>query len=371
MKKRLLSLLLCASVVFSVCACGDSNTEDTEATQTETVEKPSVTKLADYTDWSVVLSGEYEITDEVVASYFSDVLYNVGVGLVEVTDRDTVQDGDIVVVDYTGYLNGEAFTGGSATSQWIDVSNNTCINSSTGATQGAYIDGFSAGILGAKVDETVSSDVTFPEDYSSEDLAGQLATFEFKVYGIYTEVTMENITDEFVAENLQEFYEVATVDELVAFLQEDIAYNYLINYLIDNSTYDISEEYLYYRLEDYQDFLADYYYSSYGVDLETFLSYSGYTLDEAQVEWLEEVQGQIKAELIFSALVEDKGLSHDEDAHQEYLDTVISASSVFADAEAIYKYISYGNAEAGEIYLKDQQAVRDVILEDYRSWSAQ
>lgn len=371
MKKRFLTIVLCGALALSMIACGNNkdNADTQNPTQSDSqsasTETPSIEELADYSDMSVVLSGDYAITDEVLDAYFTNTLYGAGVGVIKVTDRDTVQEGDIVKADYTGYLNGVAFEGGAATNQWIDVSNNCGINTSTGASSGGFIDGFTDGLLGAKIEEKVSSEVTFPEKYSSnEDLAGQLTTFEFVVHEIYTEVTPENITDAFVAENLAETYEVSTVAEFMAFLEKELAYNYTMNYLIENSAYNIPEKYLYSRLEDYQDYFVELYCTN--VDLETYLSYYGYTIDQIQADWLESIQAQIKAELIFDALVKKENVPLDEEGHQAYIQKILSLnSSYFPTEESIYKYAAAGNIEAGELYLKNQTAYRDYFLDNY------
>ena len=78
MKKRLLAIILCATMAFSFCACGDSNSDDTEKnndSQSQDVKQPTIKELADYSDMSVVLSGKYAITDDVIKVYFSNVLY--------------------------------------------------------------------------------------------------------------------------------------------------------------------------------------------------------------------------------------------------------------------------------------------------------
>lgn len=367
MKKRLLAILLCVAMIFSVCACSDSDGKGTESsgnTQAQDVQQPSVESLADYSDMSVVLSGDYEITDEILEVYFVNVLYDAGAGLIQVTDRDTVQAGDIVKTDYTGYLNGEAFDGGAATNQWIDVSNNCGIDTSSGSSTGNYIGGFTDGLIGAKIGETTSSEVTFPESYSNTDLAGQLTTFEFTVSEIYVEVTLENITDEFVAENLSKTYEVNTVDEFMDFLKKELAYNYTVNYLIENSTFDIPEEYLYARLEAYQAYFVEIYCQAY--DLETYLSYYGYTVDEMQVEWLASIKNQIQAELVFAAMVEHDNLTVDEAEHEEFVQKVTTANSdYFPDADSVHKYAGAGDAEAGEAYMLNQTAVREYFIANY------
>ena len=192
MKKRLLALLLCAVMALPLAACGDSGSSDTGKDSAE-VKQPSITKLADYSDFSAILKDKYEITDASVSAYFTSVAYSAGVALIEVKDRDTVKEGDIVVTDYVGYLNDVTFSGGSANDQWIDVKNNCGVDSTSGNATGYFIDGFTKGLVGAKIGEKTSSEVTFPKDYSNKDLAGQKTVFEFKVSKIYREITPEDL----------------------------------------------------------------------------------------------------------------------------------------------------------------------------------
>ena len=360
MKKKLLAIFLCAAVALSVCACGEANTKDTQM----------VTEMASYEDLNQVLSEDYAITEEIIAMYFSEVLYDAGVGVVEVTDRDTVQDGDIVKVDYTGYKDGVAFEGGAATNQWIDVTNNCSIDTTSGTAGSYYIDGFSDGLLGAKIGEKTSSNVTFPENYSSTDLAGQETVFEFTVHAIYEEVTLQNITDEFVAEHLEKMYEVSTVAELMEFLEEELAYNFTMNYLIQNSTFEIPASYVETRVADYQAYFEELYCDE--LSIEEYLSYYGYTLETMQEEWTTALESQIKAELIFEKVVDEQKLELDEKGHEEYVQKIIAVNSTyFPDADSIHKYAGAGNAEAGENYLKTQTAVREYMLEKYRNTVAE
>lgn len=380
MKKRVLAMLLCVVMMFSVCACGESNTdnktpdsENTENSGSQDVKQPSIDTLADYSDMSVVLSGEYEITNDILNVYFSNVLYEAGVGIVKVTDRDTVQEGDIVKTDYTGYVNNQKFENGAATDQWIDVSNNCGIDVSTGQSSGGFIDGFSAGLVGAKIGEPTDSPVVFPETYdrdttledgSTLNLASQPATFQFVVHEIYEVVTPENITDAFVAENLSKTYEVNTVAEFMDFLERELAFNYTISYVIENSTFNIPESYLYARLEDYQTYFEEIYCKETG--LEKYLSTYGYTVDQMQAQWLTQINQQIQAELVFAAMVEKEQLSVDEEGHKAYIQNIINANGeFFPDADSVHKYAAAGNAEAGEAYMMNQTAVRDHFIANY------
>lgn len=386
MKKRFLAMLLCVVMMCSLCACGDSNAdkntqngENSENSNSQDASQPSVDTLADYSDMSVVLSGDYEITEDVLNVYFSNVLSDAGVGLVQVTDRDVVQAGDIVKADYTGFVNDLKFEGGSTISdgtsnpQWIDVSNNSGYDVSTGSASGGFIEGFTDGLIGAKIGEATDSPIVFPETYDRDttledgttlNLANQPAVFQFVVHEIYEVITPENITDAFVAENLSEKYGVNTVAEFMAFLEKELAYNYTINYVIENSTFTIPESYLYARLEDYQTYFQEVYCQ--GVDLETYLSYYGYTVDQMQVQWLSQLNSQIQAELAFAAIVANDNLSVDEEGHEAYIQSIISANGdYFPDAESVHKYAGAGNAEAGEAYMKNQTTVRDYFIANY------
>ena len=368
MKKRLLAVVLSALMALSLGACGDSSTDNS---QSNNVEQPSITKLADYKDFATILTGEYEVTDEKIKAYFSNVVYSAGIGLVEVKDRDTVQAGDIVKTDYAGYLNGTAFSGGTATDQWIDVTNNCGVDASSGEATGSFIDGFTNGLVGAKIGQKTSSEVTFPDNYGNTDLAGKLTTFEFNVKAIYTELTPETITDAMVAENFAKTYKVSTVAEFMQVMKQELAYNLLINYVISNSTFDIPEEYINLRLEEYQNLFTEVYCGS--MDLETYLAqYYGTTLATMKAQWASGLQSQIKAELVFEAIVKDAGLTVDEEALKTYVAEVMKnagsaeGNSFFAIEDNIYKMLGVGNVKCGRAYYLNQEAVRNYVIENYQ-----
>jgi len=198
MKKRLLAIFLCATMIFSVAACGKDDKK---------VGTPTITSLADFSDLDKVFTGDYEVKEEDILKGFSDFLSNAGINgeWVEVTDRDVVQKDDIVKLDYTGYLNNEAFTGGSAKDQYINVGKNASVNAKTGAVESGFIDGFTDGLVNAKVGDTIKHNVKFPENYGSANLNGKETTFEFKIHGIYTfkAVTPETVTDAVIKEKLE------------------------------------------------------------------------------------------------------------------------------------------------------------------------
>lgn len=382
MKKRLLAVLLCAAMALSICACGngdndgteDSNVENTEGATTvaDDVEKPYVVSLPSY-DAKTILTGDYAITEDAILEYYYTVMYDAELALEEVKDR-AIQDGDIVNVDYTGYLDGVAFSGGAATSQWIDVTNNCGVDTADGSSTGGYIDGFTSGLIGAKSGETISYEVTFPDNYGNTDLAGKVTTFEFVINGIYNELSPEEITDEYVATNMATSHEVSTVDELLAFCEEWVAYYYTMNFLIYNSVVEIPEEYLNARLELYYDYLVEYYGSE--DTLKQQVTSQGYTIDTAKVTWLSEIESLVTEEIIFAEIVKKAELKVDEEWYNDYMDKFATAYLSYwgsyypsldeATVESmLLKQYGLGDTEAGKAYFMNQKVVHEHIAEKY------
>ena len=93
------------------------------------------------------------------------------------TETDTVaENGDKVNIDYTGYMDGEKFEGGSTDGQGTDLV----------LGSGSYIDGFEEGVVGHKVGETFDLNLKFPDDYKvNTELAGKDVTFEVTLNGVY------------------------------------------------------------------------------------------------------------------------------------------------------------------------------------------
>lgn len=367
MKKRILAALLCAAMAVSVCACGNAGNDTEENTEKTPATPPTLTSLAAFDDLKEVLQGDYAVTDEAIANYFTSMLCAQDAGLIEVKDRDTVQEGDIVQVDYTGYLDDEAFDGGSADNQIIDVSGNCAFDEETGSTGNTYIDNFSDGLIGATVKTTVKHNVTFPTNYSNTDLAGKETTFEFHVDKIYIKATPETVTDEYVAEYLgDEGY--TTIESLVNYSREELVASMVMGYVIDKSKVDISEEYLEERLEAYEALIAE---SSGMTDISTIIYYSyGMTLDQIRPYWLSWIKSQVTAEVVFAEVVKVKSLTMDEKKLDEFVEEVLDVNSSFKSEEDVYNAVSYGNPEVGREYIMNEFAVKEFILEQYHASQA-
>ena len=372
MKKRISALILCFAMALSICACsgeknGQGNTQ-LPAGQTE-VNPPTVKTLAAFDDFATVLKGDYEITDEDVATYFTAMLCGEGAGLVEVTDRDVVQKGDVVKVNYSGYhLDAkEPFEGGTAKNQIIDVSGNCAFDEATGSVSNTYIPGFSDGLVGAKIGEKVNHNVKFPSTYSEKTLAGKETRFEFTVEKIYIKKAPANTTDEYVAKYLSE-QGFTTVDALVAHSKEELVASGVMNYVISKSEINVPEEYLNSRLTIYEEAMLK---TSGQKDLETLAYYYfGSSVETLRASWLQSIKQQIIAEVVLAEMVKSKDLEHNQADLDEFVEEILGANSSFASEDEIYMAIGYGNTEAGKECLLNEFAIKNYLIEKYRASQA-
>ncbi len=118
--------------------------------------------------------------------------------LVDVTDR-AVENGDEVNIDFEGFVDGEAFEGGKADGHDLTIGS------------GSFIDDFEEQLIGVNIGEECEVNVTFPEDYAQESLAGKPALFKVKVNGIKVKELPE-IDDEF-ADDVSDFETLAEYKE--------------------------------------------------------------------------------------------------------------------------------------------------------------
>ncbi len=140
--------------------------------------------LGDYT--GIEASAEEPVVEDgVVDLYIEMYIQSAHATTEEVTGR-AVMDGDTVNMDYTGYIDGEIFDGGSAAGASLTI----------GSRQ--FIDGFEDGLIGANIGETVTLNLNFPDPYlNNPDLSGVPVVFEVKVNGI-SKQTLPELTNEFV-----------------------------------------------------------------------------------------------------------------------------------------------------------------------------
>ena len=156
MKKKILVAIMVAMTAM-LCACGE------KAAVESTVNPDDYVVLGDYKNMSFSVAPKTEFTEEDVEMYakyyFADDLSYADKSIFET--KGTVAEGDFVLMDYMGKIDGVAFDGGTATDAILEIGS------------GAFIDGFEDGLIGVSIGETVDLNLTFPENYFSADLAGQ------------------------------------------------------------------------------------------------------------------------------------------------------------------------------------------------------
>ena len=127
----------------------------------------------------------YEVTEEEVSKKLKEMQEKNA--RVEAKEEGTVENGNIAVIDFKGYVDGEAFQGGEGNDYSLEIGSKT------------FIDTFEEQLVGAKVNDTVEVNVTFPENYGKEELNGKPAKFEVTIKEIKVKELPE-LDDEFAKE---------------------------------------------------------------------------------------------------------------------------------------------------------------------------
>ena len=168
----------------------------------EVVTKPEV-KLGAYKDLEVSVEASKEVTDEEVDAKLESERKNLSELVVK---EGAAENGDTVVIDFVGSVDGVEFDGGKGENHSLELGS------------GQFIPGFEDQLVGAKSGDEVEVKVTFPEDYQATDLAGKAAVFVTKV----NEVKAKEVPalDDELAKDLDD--EVETLDELKAKYRKEL-----------------------------------------------------------------------------------------------------------------------------------------------------
>ena len=205
MKKITVIGLLTVITVFLITGCG---MKEEDMKYLKDFDPSKYVTLGDYKNMSITIT-KNEVTDEDLDSYI-DYLLAANESYVDITDRDVAQNGDVANIDYVGKKDGVAFDGGTATGFDLDLGS------------GVFIDGFEDGVVGMKVGETKDLNLTFPEDYNNEELAGADVVFTVTLNSI-KEAVIPELTDEYV-QSLDNG--LATVEEYKADIRKTMEDSY-------------------------------------------------------------------------------------------------------------------------------------------------
>ena len=372
-----MSFALVMVMGLSLVACNSKDKNTTDATDTTTVAAGEETTTAPFNKidtsnlvWSdYVTLGEYkgievqvksaEVTEDDIQAKVDSLLSYYATST-DVTDR-AVQDGDVVNIDYTGYIDGVAFDGGSATGASLTIGS------------GQFIDGFETGLIGANIGDEVKLNLTFPNPYlNNPDYAGKAVQFDVKVNSIQVKETPE-LTDEFIANNTSyktvDEYKASVKESLEASKAEDVKsdkLNNVWNTIIDNCTVVSYPEEL---VAQYQTEMNDYYEqiatNYYGKTLEEYITGNGSTMDDFNKKTLEYGQTSAISEMIARGIAEKESITVSDDEVKEYAQSLIDDGTVtgFDDADAVIEYYSQNYLRLSLTFQKVLEYVEEQAVE--------
>lgn len=348
MKKKLAIVTVTLLMGISVVACSKS-TDNSKASPSATGDASATPKASFDADTpytqeqeiemqsrditGFVTLGEYKgvdvaavdatVTDEDVEKSIQSTLEN------NKTYKDTEKDykaakGDQVVIDYVGKIDGKAFDKGSADDQTVVLGD------------GQYIQGFEDGIIGHTAGTTFDINVTFPENYTSKDLAGKAATFTITLDSIKNPV-MPELNDAFVqtvsetSKTVEEYRKEvrASMEENAKknkeSKEEDAVWEAVLA-KVEVSEYpeDLIEYYAYNSRKQIITELA----SSYNTDLDTYLKTIGITEEEFTKEREEDAKAYLKQLMVLQKISIKEGLLVTDEQYQTELKKVLEANNM-------------------------------------------
>ncbi|MBQ6266939.1 MAG: trigger factor [Clostridia bacterium] len=228
-----------------------------------------------------------------------------GARLVDVDDRP-VQDGDITVIDFEGFVDGVPFEGGKAEKYSLTIGS------------GSFIPGFEEQIIGHSIGEDFDVNVTFPAEYA-EELASKDAVFKIKLHEIkYKE--MPELDDEFA----KDMGDYETVDELKKGIEEDI-----LKRKTDSAQRAFEDAVLQTLCGKVEGEIPDCMYdnkakdnidsftqrvSQQGLDLDTYLMYMGMDKEIFEQQMRERAVNDVKLDLALEKIIEAEAIKPDDDA---------------------------------------------------------
>lgn len=310
------------------------------------VVKPEI-ELGEYKGLKAVKKSSKVSADEVKAQLAGMQEQNSTIS--EVEDR-AVKKNDITVIDFEGFVDGVAFEGGKAEKYELAIGSNQ------------FIPGFEEQIIGHKIGEEFDVEVKFPEDYQ-EELASKDAVFKIKLHQIKVK-ELPALDDEF-AKDVSEF---DTLDDLKKNIKSEIekkkadeAQNEVSNTLLDMVADGIKAEIPDAMIEKAIDSNIDefaYRLQSQGLNLETYLKYTGMEMDKFREGFKERAEKQVRLDLALEKIIENEKIEvADEDVEAEYKKY---AEAYNMEIDAIKKAIS---ADSLKPELASRKAI-DFILEN-------
>ena len=242
---------------------------------------------------------------------------------ITVEDR-AVQDGDEVVLDFEGFVDGVAFEGGKGENYPLTIGS------------GSFIPGFEEQLVGAETEKEVEVKVTFPEDYHAEDLKGKEAVFKCTVHEIKAKELPE-IDDEFAAE-VSEF---ATLEEYKADVKAKIKEqkaaegkakqeDQVVEQAVKNATYELPEAMVETQAEQMANDFAQRMQSQ-GLTMEQYFQFTGTTAEQMMEDLKPQAVKRIETRLVLEAIAKAENIEISDEKLDEEIGKMAEAYKMEAD----------------------------------------
>ncbi len=258
----------------------------------------------------------YNVTDEEIEA---DVkrLQERNSRLVDVTDR-AVQDGDNVIIDYSGSVDGVKFDGGTAQKQTLVIGS------------GMFIPGFEEQVIGMNIGEERDITVKFPEEYHAENLKGKDAVFAIKLHEIKVKELPE-INDEFIKEAVGaesvEAYKKETREKLEKQNQlraEREVEDAIVKKVTETSDVEIPDA----MIENQIDRMVqemEYRLSYQGLKLDDYLKYMNKSMEDFRKDYAEQAAEYVKSQLVIEAIIEKEEITASDEEVEKRLEEMAAS----------------------------------------------
>lgn len=316
-------------------------------TATVTV-KPEV-ELGEYKNLEVDEQST-EVTDEEVNEALEQLREQQAELIVK--EDGAVEEGNTVVIDFEGFLDGEAFDGGKGENYSLEIGSNQ------------FIPGFEEQLVGKKAGEETVVTVTFPEDYHEESLAGKETTFNVTIHEI-KEKEVPELDDDFAQDQ-----DVDTLDELKAKTKEDLKAHkeqdatnakkdQIIEQATENASVDIPQAMIDTEVEqmvkEFEQRLQ-----AQGMTLEMFSQFSGQSEEDVKEQMKENADQRVKMNLVIEAISKAENIEVSEEDINAELEEM--AKMYNTDAEQLKQMLG-NNFSMLEDDLKVKRTI-DFLLEN-------
>ncbi|WP_353894245.1 trigger factor [Proteinivorax hydrogeniformans] len=313
--------------------------------------KPEV-ELGEYKDLGITKTVK-EVSDEDVDAEVKS-MQEKNAELIVADENTEIAEGDTAVIDFEGYIGEEAFEGGKGENHPLVIGSKS------------FIPGFEEQLVGKKLGDELDVKVTFPKEYHAESLAGKEATFKVKINEVKTKKLPE-LNDEFAKDN-----NFDSLDELKKDVKEKLEQQAeeqgkrefeqaVIDKVTENAKVDIPEVMVDNRLEDMVKEMEQR-LSSQGMNLETYLQFTGGDLETMKAELKPQAEKDVKTNLVIETVVENEGI---EVTEEDFEDEIKKLAEMYKqEVDKIKEIFSMpGQKESIEDGIKRRKAV-ELLLEN-------